>query len=236
MKSYNSLYPSSIEKSNPNFVTQVLQTLLCPPTGAPQSIGVSDCLERFGEVQKIILQRTYNDGTLNVITIATNNPNLLATWTALLAATDETKCQITPFIHAMNNEVGDPITIGGVGATVGGIEKNIGSNASLLTGEFHDEERKVMADIKVYNREKNLSVFLVNENGDIGGIADDLDTPTTFRGIPILDTFFLSDKKLGMKADVDKDFVRWSFLPNWSDKFYIVTASDFTPVVDLVNP
>ena len=106
-----------------NLAIALKTLLLCPPAGAPQSIGVSSCLERFGEIQKIILQRTYDDGTLNTITIATANPNLLATWTALLAAVDNTKCQVTPFINAMNNEVGEPITIGGVGATVGGIEK-----------------------------------------------------------------------------------------------------------------
>ena len=219
-----------------NLAIALKTLLLCPPAGAPQSIGASSCLERFGEIQKIILQRTYNGAVLNEITIATTDPNLLATWTTFLAAIDDTKVQVTPFINAMNNEVGDPITVGGVGATVGGIEKKIGSNASPFTGEFHDEERTVMADVKVYNREKNLSVFLLNEFGDIGGIADDIDTPTTFRGIPILDTFFLTDKKFGMKADVDKDFVSWSFLPNWSDNFHIVTASDFTPVTDLINP
>ncbi len=219
-----------------NLAIVLKSLLLCPPVGAPQSIGVSECLERFGEIQKIILQRTYDDGTLNNIVIATTNPNLLATWTTLLAATDNTKAQVTPFINALLNEVGDPIEIGGVGQTVGGIAKKIGSNASTWSGEFHDEERKVMADIKIYNREKNLSVFLMNEHGDIGGITDDLDAPTTFRGIPILDTFFLTDKKFGGGADVDKDFVSWSFLPNWSDKFHIVTAADFTPVTDLVNP
>ncbi len=221
---------------NVNLAIALKTLLLCPPAGAPTDIGVSSCLERFGEIQKIILQRTYNGTVLNTITIATANPNLLATWTALLAAADETKCQVTPFINALVNEAGDPITIGGVGQTVGGIEKKIGSNASPFNGEFHDEERTVMAAVKVYNREKNLSVYLMNEHGDIGGIADDLTTPTTFRGIPIMDTFFLTDKKFGGKADVDKDFVSWSFLPNWSDKFYIVTASDFTPVTDLINP
>lgn len=218
-----------------NLAIVLRNLLLCPPA-TPQSIRTSECLERFGEVQKIILQRTFDDGTINAITIATTDPALLATWTALFAATDNTKAQITPFINAMTNEVGDPIEVGGVGSTVGGIVKKIGSNASPFTGEFHDEERKVMKDLKVWAREKNVSIFLVNEFGDIGGYADNLETPTTFRGIPALETFFVSDKKLGMKADVDKDMVSWSFLPNWSDNFYIVTPTDFNAVSDLVNP
>ncbi|QDP50433.1 MAG: putative structural protein [Prokaryotic dsDNA virus sp.] len=218
-----------------NLAIALKSLLLCPPT-VPQSIGASTCLERFGEIQKIILQRTLNGAVTNSITIATSNPNLLATWTAFLIAGDDTKAQVTPFINALINEVGDPIQIGGVGATVGGIVKNIGSNASPFNGEFHDEERKVMADVKVYNKEKALSVFLLNEHGDIGGLTDNLTTPTIFKGIPCLDTFFLTDKKFGGKADVDKDFVSWSFLPNWSDKFYVVTAADFNPVSDLINP
>jgi len=204
----------------------------CPaPTEIPD-ITSDDCVERIGEVQKIVFQRTKDGTTLNEITIATSNPNLLATWTALKAASDNTKVTVSPFIQGPESDPGEPREFGGEGQTLGGIPILLGSSPTSFTAQLIDVKQLVVQDLKEYMCERELSVFLVDEHGRIWGLADDPSSATTFRGIPIRG-FFVSDKNLGGFTEPDRNEIRWSFLPNWSDNLYSVTPSDFEALVEL---
>lgn len=213
------------------FLRSLLQCA-CPPAAALTAIPANTCLERFGQIQKIMIQRTKDGATTNIITIASTNPNVLATWTALKAAVANTKVVVTPYIENPENTPGDPRTYGGGNATLGGIEKTIGSNPSPFTAEFHDITQAIIAVIKEIQCETDISIFLINEHGEIIGITDDPATPTTFKGIQAR-SFFVSDKKLGMFEEVDKNIISWAFLPNWSDLLYRVTPTDFDALIDL---
>lgn len=211
-----------------NLLTALL--CACPPSAAPATIPVVDCIERFGEVQKIIVQRTKNGAVLNEITIGTTDPALLATWNTLKAATDSTKVQVTPYIAEFTNEETDPREASSTG--VGGIAAVLGSDFSNVQGYFHDVPQKVIKEIKKYNCEVGVSVFLINEHGQIGCIADDNGTPTKVRGIPTR-SFFVGDKLMGGRDDVDKNRIMWKYLPSWSDEFYIINPTDFDPREEL---
>lgn len=195
-----------------------------------ETIPVVDCIEQFGEIQKIIIQRTKNGTVVNTITIATDDPALLATWNTLKAAADSTKVQATPFINEFEGEESDPREASSVG--VGGIAAVLGDDFTPAQGYFHGTPQKIVKKIRKYNGESNLSVFLVNEHGQIGCLADDNDNPTTIKGIPVR-SFYVGSKIFGGRNDVDKNKIMWKYLPNYSDEFYIVNPTDFDPLSDL---
>lgn len=198
----------------------------CPQAAAITSIGAVTCLERFGEIQKILIQRTKNGTVVNEIVIATDDPAVLATWTALKAAVDSTKVVSTPFLAEVTNESPDPREASSTG--INGVSAILGGEASPFTGSFHDIPQSVMKDLKDYNCEVEISLFLINESGQILTIADDNTSALTVKGIPVVQSsFHVGDKIFGGREDVDKNNIKWSFRPNFSDELYIVTPTDF---------
>jgi len=212
-------------------ITKKTNTMLCncPQSAAIATIPVVDCIERFGEIQKIIIQRTKNGAVLNEIVVGTDDPTLLATWTVLKAAVDSTKVQVTPYIAELTNDEADPREASSPG--VGGISQVLGSDFSPVTGYLHEVPQKIIKVLKQYNCEVGVSVFLINEHGQIGGLADDNLAVTKVRGIPVR-SFFVADKKFGGRDDVDKNRIMWKYLPNFSDEFTIINPA-FDPLSEL---
>lgn len=204
----------------------------CPPAAAIPVIPDATCPEEFGQLQKVLFQRIFSTGsTKNAITIALTNPNLKATWTALQAAVDGTKVVISPFIQAPEFEPGAKREFGGGNATLGGVPIVLGSEATTFEGQIYRVRQDVIEAIKQYGCE-NIGIFLINENGQIAGLADDVATPLTFSPFPI-QGFFVGDKKLGGFEEVDTNAIDWAFPSNWSDKFHVVTGVDFKANTDL---
>lgn len=213
----------------------VLRSLLlcaCPAPTEITDIPASDCLESLGQVQRVGFQRTLDGTTLNEITIGVNDPALLATWTTLKAAADDTKVQFTPKFANPVNEAGAIREFGTGNQVLDGIPINIGRDRSPFTAEFYNIKQAIITALKDYECEPELAVFLITENKKIWGLADDVASPTTFRGIPIYQ-FFVSDKQLGGYEEPDRNFIQWSFTANWSDNLYAVTPSDFDPLLEL---
>lgn len=187
---------------------------------------------RLNEIQKFIIQRTKDGTSRNEITIATTNPNLLATWAALKAASDSTKVQVSPFIDGPESEAGGPREFGGPGQTRGGIPRRNGRENTPFSARLMDMPQSVIEELKAYECEDDLSVFLVNECGNIIGKTDDPASPTIFYGFPI-QSFFVSDLNMGQYTESDYNMLQWNFRANWSDKLHIVTPSDFDALVEL---
>lgn len=206
----------------------------CPQDAAIASVPIDNCPEEFGQTQKIILQRIYSTGTTkNSTTIASANPNLLATWTALLAATAGTKVVPSPFLNAPVNEPGAARYYGGGNDTVGGLRIVIGREPSTFTANILRTSSKTIEALKTYQCE-TVGVYLVDEFGRIAGLVDNLTTPTKFFPIPIHE-YFVADKALGGLEAPDMNGISWGFAPNWSDKFYIVKPTDFNGL-ELATP
>jgi len=181
----------------------------CPPATAITSPDLQNCYEKVGQIQRLLFQRKYSTGTtLNSFTIATANPNVLASWTPLLGASDGTKVIQTPYVQNVEMTVGEPVEFGG--------------------GEVEiDNLKDLMCE--------GLSVYFINENNQIIGLADDNDSATTFRGFPVAEeTLFIGDKMLGGRTQPDMNQLRFQLAANWSDNLYIVTPTDFSPLDNLV--
>lgn len=208
-------------------------TLLCncPLDAAVSDIPLSECLEDFGQVQKALLQRVFSTGSTKNSIAA---PTTLAEWTAFLAAADGTKVVQTPYLNEPVTEPGGVRTYGGGNATLGGIEITIGREPTAFTGSILRSPQDTIAALKSYQCD-NVGVYLVDEHGRIGCLVDDIDTPTAYYPIPV-SGLFIGDKKLGGLEEPDMNAIMWKFFANWSDKFVIVTPTDFNALTDLVTP
>lgn len=208
----------------------------CPAAAALPNIPNFTCAESFGQIQKVAFQRLYKSaGGKNSFTTAAGIGKL-ASWSPLLAAEDDTKIVISPYIQAPTAEAGAPRTFGGGNETLGGIEEIIGREPTPFTGVVRKMPQsliKALKELQCESDSQNLGVYLFDENGSIGALQDPT-TATTYYPIPIR-SLFIGDKTLGGLEAPDSNAVQWSFLPNWSDDLAILTPEDFNPLTDLKN-
>ncbi len=204
----------------------------CPIGAHLPDLSIAECKESLGQVQKVLIQRKYESaGSLNSIA----NPAKKSSWTPLLSAADGTKVIVSPYIQNPATEPGAARKFGGGNQTLGGVEITIGREPTAFTGIIYQEAQKTIATLKEYMCEE-VGVYLIDENGNIACLADDVDNPTKYMPIPI-GNLFVGDKKLGGFEEPDSNSIEWSFFPNWSDKLVILKNADmdFNPLTDLVN-
>lgn len=198
-------------------------TNCCPAATALTAIPAEGCAKRLGQVQKIIFQRLMNGSTRNSIADGTSagNAGLLASWTALKAASDDTKIVVTPFVEAPATDGGDAITTGGGNDSLNGVERVVGSNPVNFACRLNNKAQSIVEAMKKLMCEalgSNLGAYLINENGQIAGIKDG----GNWYPIPV-QRLFVGDLHLGGLVDDDYNEVSFGFAPNYSDKFDIIT-------------
>lgn len=206
----------------------------CPAGTALPDIPVNNCPESFGQIQKVAFQRLYKStGEKNSFKTDAGIEKK-ASWTPLLAADDDTKIVISPYIQAPTAEAGAARTFGGGNETLGGVEEIVGREPTPFTGVMRKLSQKIIKALKELQCESwgdNLGVYLFDENGAIGAIQD-AKTATTHYPIPIR-SLFIGDKTLGGYEAPDSNNIQWAFLPNWSDDLAIIAPEDFNPLTDL---
>lgn len=209
----------------------------CPAAAAIPTIPVANCVESFGQIQKVAFQRLVKEnGTKNAFDSAAEpkkDIKVFASWTGFISANDSTKIAISPYIQAPTAEGGAPRTYGGGNDTLGGVEEIIGREVTPFTGVIRKSPQNIIKALKELQCESwadNLGVFLFDENGAIGAIKDTA-VATKFYPIPIR-ALFIGDKTLGGLEAPDSNAIQWSFLPNWSDDLVII-APGFNPLTDL---
>ncbi len=176
-------------------------------------------IHRFGQIQKLVIQRTLDSSNEPV---ELSDIHLKATWTAAKAANDETKVVCTPLISEPENEAGEPREYGGGNATLNGIPILLGTDASPFTCKILECSQTIIKELKALVKEAALSVYLVNEHGQIGCLK----TSSGHKGIPIR-SFYVGDKRFGNFEEVDSNELRFHMAGNWSDDFAVVTPDDF---------
>lgn len=207
----------------------MLENCDCPLAAEIPTIPVDDCPVDVGQIQKIILQRrgySFNpEGGVNDITLG-------ATWTALLAATDSTKIQLTPFTESFVITAGEAITIGGGGNdTLNGVEKVTGVNPSAANGHFASIPQHIAQELKKFMCYKDLVAYYVNEEDKIiaknvtqGGAATD-----EIQGFPV-QSLFISDLDNQGFGTNDKNMLSFKLKKGWSDGLEKFTPADFSPL------
>lgn len=204
----------------------------CPRAASLPDIPTVDCLETFGQIQKVAIQRlAESDGTLNGFE-STADIKLKASWTAKLTASDDTKIVVTPYIQAPTAEAGAPRVFGGGNETLGGIEEIVGSEPTPFTGVLRKIPQSIIKELKKLICE-NIGIYLFDENGAIGALQTGTAPTLIYRPIPIR-SFFVGDKTLGGFEAPDSNAIQWSFVPNWSDNLVMIAPTDFNPLTDLI--
>lgn len=207
----------------------------CPAAAAIATIPNVVCPENFGQIQKVAFQRLRQaDGTRNSFT-STAAITALASWTALLAATNGTKIVVSPYINAPADSGGDARMTSGGNDDLGGIPQVLGGNPVQFDGQMRGVPQSVIKAMKELQCEAaagNLGVFLFDENGKIEAIKDST-TATTFYPIPIR-ALFIGSKIHGNFDAKDSNAISWQYPDNYSDDLAIVTPTDFNPLTDLV--
>ena len=204
----------------------------CPAGEHLEALDIKECKESMGQVQKVVFQRVYaSPGVLNAV----DDPTKKASFATLFTAEDSTKMVVSPYIQNPSTEPGAARTFGGGNQTLGGIEITIGREPTAFTGIMYQESQKTIAQMKKYMCE-NVGVWLIDENGNIGCLVDDMDNPTKYMPIPI-GKLFVGDKKLGGFDEPDSNSIEWAFFPNWCDNLHILKREslDFNPLTDWVN-
>lgn len=204
----------------------------CPAGAHIADLEINECKESMGQVQKVIFQRIYKTaGEKNSVA----DPLKKVTFTPMFSAADGTKMTISPYIQGPTSEPGAARTFGGGNQTLGGIEITIGREPTTFSATIYQESQKTIAALKEYMCE-NIGVWLIDENGNIGCLVDNVAKPTAYMPIPI-GKLFVGDKKLGGFEEPDSNSIEWAFFPNWSDNFRIIKRDklDFNPLTDLVN-
>lgn len=204
----------------------------CPVGAHIADLEIVKCKESMGQVQKVAFQRIYKTaGTKNFVTGPVNR----VSFSALFSAADGSKMTVSPYIQGPTSEPGAARTFGGGNQTLGGIEITIGREPTTFSATIYQESQKTIAQLKQYMCEE-IGVWLIDENGNIGCLANNSAKSILYSPIPI-GKFFVGDKKLGGFEEPDSNTIEWSFYPNWSDNFCIIRREtlDFNPLTDWVN-
>lgn len=193
----------------------------------------SDNKEDWGQIQKLIIQRRTSAGVTNWIVVATDNPELQATWTALFAAADSTKIQITPIIHAPATTPGGQLEFGGGNDTPNGIPEVVGVDPTTFEANFNRLMQKSIKSLKNFDCE-DITIMMVNHCGHIIADSDDSAAHTQIKGFPVF-SWFVGDKNIGGLGTPDNNAFNFKLKGNWSDNAVVIKPTDFNAVEDLVN-
>lgn len=193
----------------------------CPVPTYMTSIGTLTCPESFGQIQKLIFWRAGN----HIDDVATTI--LLATWTALKAATDSTKAVVTPFLSGLTMELGKAKEFGSGNEVRNGVPIIFGTDPSKVTAKLYEYPQSIIRTLKEMECE-SLEVILVNELGYFGHRLDG----ALVKGFPI-QSFFVSDKMLGGFDAPDYNELMFSLPAGWSDYFTVTNPTANFSALDL---
>lgn len=196
----------------------------CPLGTALPDIPKFTCGESFGQIQKLAFQRLSDaDGTVSKFT-SEKAITKKASWDTFMAAADDTKIVVTPFLNAPATDGGDARTYGGGNESLGGIEEVIGANPTTFSAVFRRVPQETIAAMKELvceSQAHNLGVYLIDENGAVGAIKGE--TEGDYTPIPV-ECLFIGDKQLGGFEAPDSNAISFSFKPNYSDNLKVIAC------------
>lgn len=208
-----------------------LFTCSCPNPTTLASIPAFTCEENIGQIQKLAISRQQG-ATVPFATFegaTAGGADVLASWTALKGAGDDTTVIVTPFFDTFSITPTEKITRGGNdNTTLDGVERIVGATFAAGHGEFFNIPKDVRAALKQLNCEF-VDIYLINEAGKIIGLNN---TGTEFKGIPV-QTFFVGDPGIEGKNTDNKTMFDFVLPYGWADNLQVVTPDDFDPRVNL---
>lgn len=208
-------------------------TNLCGVVEAELTDIPSGCLN-LGQVQKLLFRRRYSTGTtVNKFVIADANPNVSASWTTPLAATNSTKITVSPTIAAPVFEPGSPVTYGSGNEVPGGIPILMNVDPGKFSCRILKPTSAQIEALRTYIGE-DLTVMFATESQRVYFEANANTSPTDVWGIPI-QQFMVYDRVVGGRNEPDYVTVEFYLPAGWADKLYECIPTNFNPLTDLAN-
>lgn len=202
---------------------------VCPLPAALTDISPVVCAQNLGQIQKIVLQRPQTTAPFPTQDAAIGGAAIIASWNVYKSSVDSTKVVTTPFFEAFTVPGSTAILEGGDdNTTLDGAAILVGASTPRGEGMFRGLPSEVLKELKA-NCEDNLTVFMINEFGQIIGTSFD---GIVFSGIPIT-SLFIGDPAIEGKNTNDKTSFGFNVRYGWADNLAIVTPTDFDARTDL---
>ena len=204
------------------------ELFICPLPDSLNDIPKAGCTVRFDQIQKLAFQRLQSgDPSFTPSSIL-----LKATWDALLAADDDTKLVITPYITNLVIPQGTLLTEGGNdNTTLNGIPVARGYGFVGVTAQLKNVPADVALALRTLTPEStlnggtNLWVYFFNRNGSVIG-----DLENSFvAGFKVYNLFISDVGSAGFQQDNIFD-ISFSMTGGWSDNFAMYTPTAFNPL------
>jgi len=213
--------------------------IICPRPAALMTINRVTCPENLGQVQRIGLARAGGIGFDAAAVPGVGGPiDDLAAWTAALAALNDDKIVITPYLESFVIPEAAAITEGGGdNTTVDGVERVLGAGAITVTAILAQVPVSIIDQIRDLMGEQALTVYLFNQYGQI--VARDttpaaLEDAKVYKGIPIASLFCPYPANNGLNT-IDKATLRFAFAEDWAKNRAIITPA-FNLKTELLAP
>jgi len=196
---------------------------VCPLPAALTTPPDTTCPVRFDQIIGVALHRIAGGKAFSASTILAS-----ATWTPLLAATDNTKVVLTPAFSGFTLPTSE-VTIEGENdnSTIGGLGIVEGGNVVRPTGMFRNKSAVAMKAIRSYTTESanssapRIEAYFINRFGQIIANSDG-------SGIPVTNITVSDVSSEGLKKDNMNTF-GLSLPYGWSDD-----VAMFTPSFDIL--
>lgn len=191
----------------------------CPVGTAIGTITPSTCPFEIKQIQKLIWQRKSN----TIASLAT--AKLEATWTALLAATGDTRAQVTPFVYDAILTAGDAVEDGGGdNTTLNGIPIVEDVSPSQFTGFFRNQDQRAVIKVLREYKCEDLQAYFINRDGNIIGKYES--GGTLIEGFPIT-ALHISDVHAEGFSQATKNMLSFYMEDGegWSDDMVIIETA-----------
>jgi hypothetical protein len=204
----------------------------CPVPAALTTITSTSCPEEMGQIQRVWFVRkgqvvwdTATAGAANVpVTITGDLVTVVAGWTTLSTAPDDTKVIFAPLFGGdIVINPGDIITQGGNdNSTLNGQTYFVAFPDSTFSARYDQLTATQTSELKLLICE-DLEAYFINEDGDIIG---DASTSGTFKGFDVTNVALQSRSVQGF-ATRDSNILTFQLDADWDTIFEKQTPTDF---------
>jgi hypothetical protein len=202
-----------------------MENCVCPSAAAIPDLLDPTCPENLGQIVRFIFQRQGQ-----FIAATTAAAKLLATYTPLTIAVDDTKIQFTPgLFEGLVIPPGEAITEGGDdNSTPLGRKLVVGAGTISVEAMLRNVQSAAIAAMRAFGCE-DLSISFINEFGEIAyqTITAGVDVGK-LQGFPV-HAFFIGDKGAEGKNTQDKAKLTFGLDAGWRDNIVLVKPTDFDP-------
>lgn len=198
--------------------------LECPPPAVLANIPATNCPIKFDQIQKIAFGRKTTDARFDTEAEMLTQ----AAWTALLAATDESKIVVSPYFTGLTIPVGEAIKTGGNdNTTINGISELQGGPSVVvpficknISAETARGLRALCSETQLQPGDTNLEGYFFARNNNI--IYDARDTK--IQGFEIFNLFVPDVASEGFNANNTYN-CSFELKFGWSEYFKMVKAN-----------